>query len=248
MSKAAPNSRGKILFGDDDELVRDGLAELLRRRDFECVCASTGAEALEHLRGAEFDALLSDIHMPGNVGLELIASIPQIAEGLPVVLLTGRPSVETAARSVRLSVAAYLTKPPDLDELCAILDQAITAHRGFRAMRAGRERLHEWEQELERIEAVLRKSPASSPGGPIGSYLRLSLRHVILILSDLEHATDTLERPGVNALDQVDHVAALRRTVQVLERTRQNFKSRELADLRHQIEELLVRNETPPTG
>src|ERR1700759_4145454 len=104
----APASRGTLLLADDDETIRTGLSELLRRHGFECEVAANGTDALAKLRETSFEALLSDMHMPGNVGLELIENVPQIAAGLPVILLTGRPSVASAARSLRLSVTAYL--------------------------------------------------------------------------------------------------------------------------------------------
>lgn len=244
MSSVESPPRGRLLFADDDPQVRDGIAELLRRRGFVCSCAMNGAEAIALLQQQEFDALIADIHMPGNAGLELTAAVPQIAAGLPVILLTGRPTVETAAKSVRLSVTAYLTKPPDLAELSSILDQAIANYRAFRTMRAGRERLRDWEQELEGIERSIRQAPHDEAGGPMASYLRLTLRQVMLMLADLEHASAALEQPGAaTSLDQVDHVAALRRTVEVLERTKQNFKSKDLADLRKQLEQLLRRTD-----
>jgi len=246
MNPTDSSSRGLILFADDDSIVREGLAELLRRAGFEVTGVGSAAEALTRLKETEFDALISDIHMPGNSGLELIADVPQIAAGLPVVLLTGRPSVETAARSVRLAVTAYLTKPPDLAELSRILDQAIANYQGFRAMQAGRVRLRAWEKELDSVEQLLRQAPPTQAGGPMGSYLRLTLRQVMLMLADLEQATKVLEQPGPVAtatLTQIDHAAALRHTVDVLERTKQNFKSKDLADLRRQLESLLKRSD-----
>ena len=243
MIPTASSSRGLILFADDDSPVREGLSELLRRSGFEVTGVGSAAEALDRLKKSEFDALISDIHMPGNSGLELIADVPQIAAGLPVILLTGRPSIDTAARSVRLAVTAYLTKPPDLPELSHILDQAIASYRGFRAMQAGRIRLHAWEKELDGVEQLLRRAPLTQAGGPMGSYLRLTLRQVMLMLADLEQATKVLEQqgPALSAtLTQIDHAAALRHTVDVLERTKQNFKSKDLAELRKQLEALLT--------
>jgi CheY-like chemotaxis protein len=243
MTSTEKSSRGRLLFADDDTVVRDGLSELLRRAGFIVTGVSSGAEALAQLKEVEFDALISDIHMPGNSGLELIAGVPQVTAGLPVILLTGRPSVETAARSVRLAVTAYLTKPPDLVEVGKILDQAIADYRGFKAMRSGRARLQEWEAEIDRIEQMLRQAPLAQAGGPMGSYLRLTLRQVILMLSDLEEATGVLEQAppaSTTTLTQIDHAAALRHTVEVLERTKQNFKSRDLAELRKQLEALLT--------
>jgi DNA-binding NtrC family response regulator len=222
-----------VLFADDDRAAREGLAEMLRRLGYSCECAATAAEALERLRAAPFEALISDIHMPGNTALELVEAAVQAVPGLPVILLTGRPSVETAARSVRLPVTAYLTKPPDLDELTKVLDQAIAAYRDFNLIQSGRQRLREWERELIQIEKLVRGAPAEA-GGAMENYIRVSLRQAILMLTDLERATDALDGRAANRLREVDHVAALRHTVEVLERTRQNFKSKELADLRKQ--------------
>jgi len=238
-------SRGRVLFADDDRALREGLTAMLRRYGYECHSVATAAEAAEVLRAVEFDVLISDINMPGNVGLELIEALPQLAAGLPVILLTGKPTINTAARSVRLAVTAYLTKPPDFDELYRVLDKAVADHRGFLAMHRGRERLRGWEKELEQIEQVLRQSPGSQPGGPMGSYLRVSLRQVILMLADIEQATHALDRGASGSLEHVDHVAALRRTVEVLARTKQNFKSKDLADLRRQLEQLLEKEGDP---
>jgi hypothetical protein len=160
-----------------------------------------------------------------------------------VILLTGRPSVETAARSVRLPVTAYLTKPPDFDELTRVLDQAIADYRDFSLIQEGRRRLREWERELAQVEQLMQSASAPPlPGGAMQDYLRVSLRQIILLLSDLERATQTLDRRAADQLRQVDHVAALRHTVEVLERTRQSFKSKDLADLRRQLEKLLGRD------
>ena len=240
-TESQPPLRGVVLIADDEEFIRRGLSELLRRDGFLCVESDSGPDALTKLGEMEFDAMISDIHMPGNAGLETIVQVRAICPALPVVLLTGRPSVETAAKSVRLPVTAYLTKPPNMDELVAILDRAISDFRGLRALQSGRVRLQAWEKELEQIERTLRMSPGDGEkGGPMGHYLRVTLRQVILMLSDLEHAAASLERTGASSV-AIDQEAALRRTVDVLERTKQNFKSKELAELRKQIEQLLNR-------
>lgn len=248
MPDTPPGERGLVLLADDEHLVRAGLGGLLNRLGYQCVDAASGSEALEKLRTTSFEAMISDIHMPGNVGLELIASVPQIAAGLPVILLTGRPTVETAAKSVRLAVAAYLTKPPDTNELCAILDDVIARHRGFRALQTGRARLTRCSEELAQVEAALRSARSVEAGAPMAGYLRVTLQQVMLMLSDIAQATTQLDRPGAghHALEQVDLVAAMRRTVDVLERTKRHFKSKDLADLRKDLEKLLGRSPATP--
>ena len=247
MNPRPPDTCGRVLFADDDRAAREGLAEMLRRLGYTCECAANAPEALDKLRAAPFEALISDIHMPGNTSLELVEAAVQVTPGLPVILLTGRPSVDTAVRSVRLPVTAYLTKPPEMAELTKVLDQAIADFRDFALIQSGRQRLRDWERELARIEQLSRQ-PAADGAGAIESFIRVSLRQAILVLSDLERATQALDRRAAGRLLEVDHVAALRHTVEVLERTRQNFKSKDLADLRRQLEQLLTREAGPGGG
>ena len=76
----------------------------------------------------------------------------------------------------------------------------------------------------------------------------MSLRQAILTLADLERATQVLDSRANDRLRAVEHVAALRHAVEVLERTRQNFKSKDLADLRRQLEQLLIRSPAKEPG
>ena len=69
---------------------------------------------------------------------KMVENIPALVEGLPIILLTGQPTVETAMRSVRLRVVAYLAKPPDFAELCRALTTAIVEYRNLRILDANR--------------------------------------------------------------------------------------------------------------
>lgn len=236
----APSSRGVILIADDDELVRGGIEALLQREGYATTGVASGEAMLAALQTAEYDALISDIYMPGNVRLEAVEVIRRVAPALPVILLTGRPSIETAVRSVRLPVTAYLTKPPAMTELIQLLDAAIADYRTYRALQAGRARLHDWARELEVIERDLRAAPpggAAGQGVTMSGFFKTSLRQVISVLADLERTAGSLGGSGV--LKVAEQEAALRHTVDVLERTKQSFKSKELAELRRQLEELL---------
>jgi len=241
MDSRPPNSRGCVLIADDDRGAREGLLLMLRRLGYTCESAATADQALELLRAAPAEVLLADIHMPGNIKLELVEAAAKVVPGLPVVLLTGRPSVETAARSVRLPVTAYLTKPPNLEELTNELDRAIATFREFALIQTGRKRLQDWDRELGQIEAMMRHPSTEVSTGALEDFIRMSLRQAILTLADLERATQVLDARATDRLRAVEHVAALRHAVEVLERTRQNFKSKDLADLRRQLEQLLSR-------
>ena len=234
-------SRGKILFADDDPQVCGGLGKCLIRAGFECDFADTGAKAVELLRAKEYDVLLSDINMPGNCGLELVENIPAIADGLPVILLTGNPTMETATRSVRLRVMAYLTKPPDIEELCRLVASAVAERRHFLLLKDSRRRLQDWDREIERLQKMLQQAPAADRQAPMRSYLRLTLRHLVVSLVELENLL-TYEDGQLDtnrALEKQALLNALRKTVGVLQKTKDHFKSKDLGELRKELEGLL---------
>lgn len=244
MDQAAPpkNTAGRILFADDDEQFRLGLGKRLKKAGFECHFAGTASEAIEQLKAGEYDVLLSDINMPGNCGLEMIETVPAVIEGLPIILLTGNPTVATASRSVRLRVAAYLTKPPDFEELCSLLHSATTERRSLQILKGSRRRLQDWDQEIEHIQKLMQQTPAVDSESVMQSYLRLNLRNLVVGLVELENLLiHDGKRLGMDeAVQKQELVNAVRKTIGVLGKTRDHFKSKELGELRKELESLVT--------
>jgi DNA-binding NtrC family response regulator len=137
--------------------------------------------------------LLADIDMPGNQHLELLANMPPAA-AVPTILLTGRPAVETAARSVEYRVAAYLLKPPEFEELCRVLRSAAQEGRDLRRLRDSRTRLQHWEQELAHLQRLLAQPSAEARTTAMRSYLRVTLRNLVVSLVELENLLDLRRR------------------------------------------------------
>lgn len=227
---------GRVLFADDDRAVQRGLSALIRRAGFQCECVSSGPEAEEALTSGTYDVLLTDIQMTGNTQLELVERAAVLAPGLPVVVLTGNPTVETAARAVRLSIVAYLTKPPNSAELNRVLGQAVDEARQRRMVRSGREQLEQWSSELAELERQIRHA---REGETPRSYFRIMLRQTIRLLTNLEASMALYEKSDAQVAMTLEYAAALRDAIDVLERTKQNFKSKELADLRYRLERLI---------
>ncbi len=227
---------GRVLFADDDKSVQSGLSALIRRGGFHCDCVASGPEAEQALGSGVYDVLLTDIQMPGNTQLELVERAAVLSPGLPVVVLTGNPTVETAVRSVRLSIVAYLTKPPDSAELLRVIRQAVEESRQRRLLRSGREQLEQWSAELAELERQMRHA---REGETPRSYFRIMLRQTVRLLSDLETGLVLYEQSDAGAAITLEYAAALRDAIDVLERTKQNFKSKELADLRRRLERLM---------
>ncbi len=231
----------RVLFADDDPLFREGFAERLRREGFEVLCACEADGVVKLLQEQSFDILISDIMMPGNTNLELIEKIPQIMQGLPVVLMTGNPTLQTAIKSVHLSVAGYLTKPPDFAQLIPLLNDSIAQYRRRQCVRSNRVLLEQWSSELEQLENAIKQRGTPENTTPLHHYLALSIHHMVQMMLEMEKATQVLARTenGRNAVEKLDLINALRKTVDVLEKTKQSFRSKDLGDLRKQIDDLL---------
>lgn len=115
----------RILIADDEPLYRETTAELLRDEGYECVCVENANDAIHVLREHAFDLILSDLNMPGNLKLELLKEGRSKYSHVPMIVITGVPSLPSAIESVRLGIADYLLKPVKFDELLAAVQRAL---------------------------------------------------------------------------------------------------------------------------
>ena len=109
--------RPHVLVVEDDADLRDVYAETLKDAGFEVTEASDGARALAAIERSSFDVVLSDVLMPGVTGVELLRRVRERDLDVPVVLVTGNPSVETAIQAVEMGAINYLLKPVGQAEL-----------------------------------------------------------------------------------------------------------------------------------
>lgn len=115
----------KILYVDDDETSRLSLARLLEQDGFQVETAINGIDGRKVLEAREFDCLISDLNMEGNVNMEFIRAVSGVRPGLPIIILTGYPSADTAGTSDQIGVSAYLLKPVDYEELRSVLQKTL---------------------------------------------------------------------------------------------------------------------------
>ncbi len=235
----------RILIADDEETFLNSTADLLRKQGYQCDCAPDATSAAELLRANEYDLLIADIKMPGNAKLEFIQELPGIAEGMPVILVTGYPSLGSAIESIQLPVAAYMVKPIEFDELLAQVRRSTETFRVYRAVRTTQQRLRDWLKKLTSIEEVLKASPAQASSAPVDTFLELTFQNIVGSMSDLKHLTQSIAMHNLEG-QEVCHLLhcprltelsnALSETVSVLEKTRHAFKSKDLGELRKKLE------------
>jgi DNA-binding NtrC family response regulator len=106
----ASGEQRRILVVDDDQAVLIGLTRLLRASGFEVESCSDADGASVRLGEQVFDAVLTDIHMPRTDGLAFLRSLHARDEDLPVLLMTGDPTLETAVRAIDGGAVSYLMK------------------------------------------------------------------------------------------------------------------------------------------
>jgi EAL domain-containing protein (putative c-di-GMP-specific phosphodiesterase class I) len=128
-------SRPRALLVDDDGTVLRAYGRVLKRHGYEVEMAADGESAVAALCRASFDVILSDIEMPGMSGLALIDKVREHDLDVPVVLVTGMPSVDTAVDAVQHGALRYLVKPVELDALVEGADDAVRLHRIAKANR-----------------------------------------------------------------------------------------------------------------
>ncbi|MGE0455046.1 MAG: EAL domain-containing protein [Vicinamibacteria bacterium] len=122
-------SAGRVLVVDDDPEVGFVVGEVLRNAGFEAEVAASGSEALARLRGERLDAIVSDISMPGCDGLQLLRGVREADLDLPVILITGRPSMPSAITALELGALRYLLKPVAALELTEAVEAAVRLGR-----------------------------------------------------------------------------------------------------------------------
>lgn len=112
-----PTPLARILIADDEPLFLTTTGELLTKAGYECRCVSDARAALEALGREPFDLVLSDLNMPGNLRLELLREGRTQWPEVPLIVITGVPSLPTAIESLRLGIADYLLKPVSYRDL-----------------------------------------------------------------------------------------------------------------------------------
>ena len=118
----------RILVVDDDEIIRITLSDILRLNDFEVTTASTVSEALSQITAHQFDALLSDLHMPGaGDGLTVVSAMRHANPQAITMLLSSYPAMNAAASAIVLQADEILVKPADVTALVETIKQRLAA-------------------------------------------------------------------------------------------------------------------------
>jgi len=114
-----------ILVVDDDKSIRDSLKMVLEFESYEVLFAENGQEALRQLAATPIDLILLDVKMAGMDGLEVLQRVREKRAELPVIMISGHGTIETAVEATKLGAFDFLPKPLDRDKLLVTVRNAL---------------------------------------------------------------------------------------------------------------------------
>ncbi len=144
------NRKESILIVDDDESSYRSLTLIFGRKGYGTETARTGREAIEKAQRRFFNLALLDIKLPDMDGVELLAPLKHLHPDMVVIMVTAYASTKTAIQALNEGALAYITKPLDMDEVLATVQQALENQALVEEKRLAQEALQEARQELER--------------------------------------------------------------------------------------------------
>ena len=115
----------RILIIDDEKAIRNTLRDILQYEKFEVDEAADGLEGLKKAEAGNFDLVLCDIKMPKMDGIEVLSKLQEMNPDLPVVMISGHGTIETAVEAIKKGAYDYIAKPPDLNRLLVTVRNAM---------------------------------------------------------------------------------------------------------------------------
>ncbi|MBL7772598.1 MAG: sigma-54-dependent Fis family transcriptional regulator [Chitinophagaceae bacterium] len=114
-----------ILIVDDEKSIRKAVVDILQNEGYKTDEAIDGLEAYNLIKAKKYDCVISDIKMPKMDGLELLEKLKNESVEVPIIMISGHGTMETAVEAVKKGAFDYIEKPPDLNRLLITIRNAI---------------------------------------------------------------------------------------------------------------------------
>ena len=119
----------RILVIDDEAAIRESLRMILEYEGYECLGAASGPEGIALVERESPDAVFLDVKMPGMDGIEVLTRIKAIADTLPVIIISGHATKETAFQAAKLGALNLIEKPLSSDDVLLQVRNAVDVNR-----------------------------------------------------------------------------------------------------------------------
>lgn len=145
-----------LLIIDDEKNIREGLAAAFEMEGYNVKTASSGTEGLSLIEKGDIDLVITDLRMPGVSGEQVLAKVTAETPGIPVIILTGHGSIDSAVDAMKHGAYNFLTKPLNLDQLDMIVKRALES----REMSLKHQQLTREIEGTAALKGMVGKSPA----------------------------------------------------------------------------------------
>ncbi len=119
-----------ILVVDDEQIILDSIRKLLRKEDYKIFTVSSVNDGLEKIKNTDINIVLTDLMMPDIDGLEFMQMIKKDNPKIPVIMITGFATINTALQATQMGAFDYIAKPFSKKELLGVLKRATELVRG----------------------------------------------------------------------------------------------------------------------
>lgn len=119
------NDNARILVVDDESVIREGIRRILTSHKFQVDVAASGHFAIEKLQEEDFDVVVTDLKMPGMSGMEVLKAIKILQPDVPVILITGYSTVDTAVEAMKSGAFDFLAKPFTPEQILDKVEKAL---------------------------------------------------------------------------------------------------------------------------
>ncbi len=115
----------KILIVDDEPSIVESLLGIIQDEGYQAVCAASGEEALQVVEQQQVDLVLMDVWMPGIDGIETLKRIKESTPHLPVIMISGHGTIDTAVQATKMGAYDFIEKPPGYDKIVLSIKNAL---------------------------------------------------------------------------------------------------------------------------
>ncbi|MBI5469304.1 MAG: response regulator [Deltaproteobacteria bacterium] len=123
----------RVMLVDDDDSVREAIAEILERKGWIVGSFDRAEDAVAALGHESYDVVLADINMPGISGMEFLHLSKEVAPDTPVVIITGYPSIDLAVEAMKVGAVDFLSKPFKVEELEITVRKAVNGAKAVKS-------------------------------------------------------------------------------------------------------------------
>jgi two-component system nitrogen regulation response regulator NtrX len=155
-----------ILIVDDEESVRNSLAGVMRDEGYDVVSAVSGKEGIDLLHETQPSLVLLDIAMPEMDGIETLRRFKEMRPDMPVIMVTGHGTIETAVKTTKMGAYDFIEKPPELQHLTLVVKHGLEESRlreENESLKRSIERRHEIIGESEKIKTLKQQIALAGP-------------------------------------------------------------------------------------